>query len=89
MICASASTTRLNARQQDSCISFIRRFSCSRLALGLLCFTFLIESTAAVIVEGSDFIEQQAQQYETIVLTDDYAPIERLLGRLLSTDFGA
>ena len=36
----------------------------------------------------NDFIEQQNDQQETPVLTDNYAPIERLLGRLLTTNIG-
>ena len=33
----------------------------------------------------ADFIEQQVSQYQAPLLTDDYAPVERLLGPILTT----
>lgn len=35
-----------------------------------------------------EFIEQQAIKYQPPILTDNYAPVERLLGNLLTTDAG-
>jgi spermidine synthase len=39
--------------------------------------------------EISEFIDQQIAQYEPTLLTDDYAPVERLLRRLLTSMIGS